>query len=244
MDDSIRITFLGHAGFKVQTPEGSVILVDPWLRENPVCPESLKTQERVDLILVTHGHGDHMDPELPALISQTGAKFIGPGAVRWHLIRKGAQGAVAMNTGGTVDVDGITVTMTPAFHGSHISLSESGVEHTHEAVGYVLEPVPGHAIYIAGDTALFGDMRLIGELYHPEIAILPIGGRYTMGPREAAHALRLLGVNRVIPCHYGSLPDLKGTPEELAGHASDMEGLQIHVLKPGETLDLSVAQGA
>lgn len=238
MEDGIRITYPGHAGLKLQTPLGRIILVDPWMRDNPVCPEPLKMHEKADLILITHGHGDHMDADLPALIGRTGAKFIGPGSVRWYLVQKGVQGAVAMNTGGTVEVNGIAVTMTPAFHGSHITLGKEGVEHAHEAVGYVLEPVPGRAIYIAGDTALFGDMRLIGELYHPELAVLPMGGRYTMGPREAAHALRLLGCKRVIPYHYGSLPDLQGTPEELNRFSRDIEGLEIIALSPGESYNL------
>jgi L-ascorbate metabolism protein UlaG (beta-lactamase superfamily) len=235
-----RITFLGQASFKVETPSGSIALIDPWLKENPLCPPEMKVQPAADLVLVTHGHGDHFDPDLPELLKQTGAAVVAQPQVRAYLAQQKVANIEPMNTGGSMEVRGYRVTMTAAFHNAHISLGEGATGFSHEAVGFVLTTPDGLRIYFAGDTALFGDMRLIGELYHPHIAVLPIGDRFTMGPFEAAHAIRLLGVKHVIPMHYGMSPIFTGTPEALYQHTEDIEGLSIHAIKPGETLDVSI----
>ena len=232
------ITFLGQASFKLETSQGSIALIDPWLRQNPVCPPEQKHQPRADLILVTHGHGDHLDADLPAIANETGASIVAQAQVRFYLASQGVERLEAMNKGGSADIRGYRVTMTLAYHSSHVSAADPS-QYTHEAVGFVLTTPDGLRVYFAGDTALFGDMELIGKLYRPHIAALPIGDRMTMGPLEAAHAIRLLGVSHVIPMHYGLSPDFTGTPEALAEQAKGIAGLHIHALKPGETLDVS-----
>jgi L-ascorbate metabolism protein UlaG (beta-lactamase superfamily) len=231
------ITFLGQASFKLETSQGSIALIDPWLRQNPLCPPEQKSQPRADLILVTHGHGDHLDADLPAIANRTGASIVAQAQVRMYLAEQGVERLEAMNKGGSADVRGFRVTMTLAYHSAHISAADNS-RYTHEAVGFVLGTPDGLSVYFAGDTALFGDMGLIGALYHPHIAVLPIGDRMTMGPLEASHAIRLLGVSHVIPMHYGLSPEMSGTPEALAEHSRDIRGLHIHALKPGETLDV------
>lgn len=234
-----HITSLGHASFKVETTDGKIVLVDPWMKDNPKCPPEYKTHATADLILVTHGHGDHLDSELPQLVAQTGAKVVAQAQVRTFLAGQKVQGLEPMNKGGSAVIDGFRVTMTLAFHSAHITLDDGTIGLEHEAIGYVLETPDGLRVYFAGDTALFGDMKLIGELYRPHIAVLPIGDRFTMGPVEAAYAIRLLGVSHVIPMHYGLFREMTGTPEMLIEQTRDIEGLHIHVLKPGETLDTS-----
>jgi L-ascorbate metabolism protein UlaG (beta-lactamase superfamily) len=231
------ITFLGQASFKLETSQGSIALIDPWLRENPKCPPDQKHQPRADLILVTHGHGDHLDAELPAIAEETGASIVAQAQVRVYLAEQGVERLEPMNKGGSADIRGYRVTMTLAYHSSHISAADN-TRYTHEAVGFVLTTPDGLRVYFAGDTAVFGDMKIIGELYQPHIAVLPIGDRMTMGPLEAAYAIRLLGVKHVIPMHYGMSPVFTGTPEALAEQAKDIVGLHIHAIQPGETLDV------
>jgi L-ascorbate metabolism protein UlaG (beta-lactamase superfamily) len=241
MKNTATITFLGHANFKLTLPDEKTIFVDPWLEENPACPQELKTPTRADLVLITHGHSDHFDVKTLETMTKLGAKIIAPTAVRWYLSKHGFENLEPLNTGGTLRLHDVAVTMTHAQHGSFITEEDDGAGHLHEAVGYIVEVMPNYRIYFAGDTGIFGDMRLLGELYHPQLAVLPIGGRYTMAPFEAAHALRLLGSREVLPFHYGTMPGMDGTPEELANHASNIKNLKIHALKPGETLELPIS---
>jgi L-ascorbate metabolism protein UlaG (beta-lactamase superfamily) len=226
-----QITWLGHAAFRIRSPRGKVIYVDPWL-DNPKCPEGEKSVEQADVVLVTHGHFDHLGNAVD-IAKKTSAKVVCNFEISVWLGSQGLESAVGMNKGGTVDLDGIRVTMVHAEHSSGISDGDRIVDGG-TAGGFVVELEDGLKLYHAGDTTVFGDMRLIGELYGPELALLPIGGFYTMGPREAATAVRLLGVKRVIPMHYGTFPVLAGTPEELRellrGHQAE-----IVVLQPGET---------
>lgn len=231
------ITFLGHASFQVNTPDGQTVLIDPWFTDNPKIPAHLKDHLRADLILITHGHDDHLDRNLKDLAAQTDATIVAQAQCRFYLATQGVKKLEPMNKGGSATIKGFKITMTLAYHSAHITLPVGETGYFHEAIGYVLETPDGLRIYFAGDTALFGDMRLIGELYRPHIAVLPIGDRFTMGPREAAYALRLLGVSHVIPMHYGTFPALTGTPEMLAAETSDLTHLTIHALQPGETLD-------
>ena len=235
-----QLQFLGHAAFRLVSPEGQVILIDPWFTNNPFVPAHLWQPERADLVLITHGHDDHFDPELPALLARTGARCIAQPQVRFYLYDQGVPAAQfePMNKGGSLDVLGVRVTMTLAFHGAHIDLPDGTAGFPHEAVGFILTFSDGAVVYAAGDTALFGDMRLLADLYQPTVALLPIGDRYTMGPREAAYAARLLRAPHVVPFHYGTFPALTGTPEQLRAHLAPADAVTIHALQPGATLDL------
>ncbi|UOQ72120.1 metal-dependent hydrolase [Hymenobacter cellulosilyticus] len=240
MSASSQLQFLGHASFRITTPEGRIILLDPWLTGNPYVPAALRTPERADLVLITHGHDDHFDPELPALLARTGARVVAPAPVRFYLAEQGvpAEQLEPMNVGGGIDVLDLRLTMTVAHHAAHVDLPGSKTGFQHEAVGYILHLSDDVVLYAAGDTALFGDMRLLAELYQPTVALLPIGDRYTMGPREAAVAARLLQVRHVVPFHYGTFASLLGTPEQLRQHLSPADAVEVHELQAGAVLDL------
>jgi L-ascorbate metabolism protein UlaG (beta-lactamase superfamily) len=234
-----QLQFLGHATFKVITPEGKIILVDPWLTNNPFIPAAYQTQDKIDYIIVTHGHDDHFDINMPQIIANTNATFVGNNICRWYLMEKGVpqKNIQPINLGGTVNIDEFSkLTMVNAFHISHINVTDTKMIYPHQAVGFVLHLSDGMRIYFAGDTSVFGDMKLIGEIYKPTIAALPIGDCYTMGPLEASYAVRLLNVKHVLPFHYGTYPSLTGTPAELARLTSDIADLKIHALKAGEFL--------
>jgi L-ascorbate metabolism protein UlaG (beta-lactamase superfamily) len=207
------VTWLGHAAFRVDTPGGKRIYVDPWL-ENPKCPESERQPERVDLIALTHGHDDHVGQTID-LAQRFDCPVIALIELRDWLTTQGLaeDDSLAPNKGGTVERDGIKVTLTDAKHSSSMFVNGSLV-YLGEPAGLVLEVENGTKIYFAGDTCVFGDMALIARLYRPDVAVLPIGGHFTMDPRAAAVAVELLGVERAIPCHYGTFPLLAGTPEE------------------------------
>lgn len=236
-----KIQFLGHATFKVATPEGRNIIVDPWLSANEFMPAHLKNFDDTDLFLITHGHDDHFDLEVLDIVKKGRAKIIANSIVRWYLIENNCplNCIEPMNLGGTIFLKEINVgvTMVNGFHTSHINITESKARFSHMSVGFILHLSDGVRIYFAGDTSVFSDMKLIGEIYKPTIAALPIGDRYTMGPLEASYAIRLLNVKQVIPFHYGTYAQLTGTPEELTELTKDVEGLQIHVLQAGEEFD-------
>jgi L-ascorbate metabolism protein UlaG (beta-lactamase superfamily) len=234
LPEGLEITFLGHASFRIGTTTGKIIYMDAWLKDNPACPETLKTVERADLFLVTHGHTDHLDPELPEILKRTGAKLVAPAAVQQFLRKAGVEKIEMINVGGTIDVDGLKITATQAFHASNINTPE-GPAYPHEPFGFVVEVAPGFRIYHAGDTGLFGDMALIGELYHPDVAMLPIGDRATMGPLQASYAARMLDCRVAIPIHFGTFPMLTGTAEEFTSLLADNEEIEVKVMKPGET---------
>ncbi|MCC7245745.1 MAG: metal-dependent hydrolase [Saprospiraceae bacterium] len=236
-----KIQLLAHATFKVITPEGKVIIVDPWFTGNDFLHEKDRVQEKIDLILVTHGHEDHFDKNLPDIAQKTGAKIVANSICRFYLLEQGVplNAIEPMNLGGTIDLLDVKVSMVNAFHVSHISLTDDKIGYPHQAVGFIVQLSDGIKIYFAGDTSVFGDMKLIGEIYKPDIAVLPIGDRYTMGPLEASYAVRLLGVKHVIPSHYGTFPSLVGKPETLSDLTNDIKDLKIHVLKAGQTLDCS-----
>ena len=228
-----KIVWLGHSAFEIVTATGQVVLIDPWFTGNPKFPLGMK-MERVDTILVTHGHGDHVGDTVE-LAQKHKAKVVCIYEVSLWLATKGVAHLCPMSKGGTQRVGDIEVTMTHAQHSSGI---EDGGQMVYagEPAGYVVRLPGGLMVYHAGDTSVFGDMKLIGELYSPEIACLPIGDLYTMGPRGAAKAIRLLEVKHVVPMHYGTFPPLTGTPEALRELTQDVANLTIHALKPGEAL--------
>jgi len=225
------LTWLGHAAFRLDTASGKRIYVDPFLNGNPKCPENEKTPERVDIIAITHGHGDHVGDTVD-LAKQHGATVVALVELAGWLGKQGVdEGKLqAPNKGGTVDVDGVKFTLTNAFH----SGSAPDGSYVGEPSGIVVKTEDDKSLYFAGDTCVFGDMQLIGRIYEPDVAILPIGDHYTMGPKEAAVAVELLGVERIVPCHWGTFGLLTGTPDEL--EKLTPSGVTIEKLQPGESV--------
>jgi L-ascorbate metabolism protein UlaG (beta-lactamase superfamily) len=231
-----ELTWLGHAAFRVDSTGGKRIYVDPFLNGNPRCPESELEPQRCDLIALTHGHDDHLGDTV-AIANRFECPVVSQVELRGWLSTQGlsADATQSINKGGTTEVAGVKLTLTHANHSS--SVFRDGVFlYTGESCGFVLELEDGFRIYFAGDTNVFGDMSLIGRLYSPDVAVLPIGDHYTMGPKEAALALELLGVIRCVPCHYGTFPLLTGTPDALRELAPP--GVEVLSPEPGEMLTL------
>jgi len=234
MTDRLAITWLGHSTFVLRTPGGKRVMFDPWLAGNPMCPDSMKKPPKVDLILVSHGHSDHID-DLIAVARDSGAVVVGIFELCIWLGTKGISNTVPMNKGGSVEVGGLTITMVDARHSAGY-VDNGQMVYMGEPAGYVVRLEDGMTIYFAGDTSIFGDMRLIGELYRPEIAFLPIGDRFTMGPDTAARACEMLRVRQVVPMHWGTFPMLTGTPADFR-LLVEPKGFQVLELKPGETAE-------
>lgn len=246
--DKIEVLWTGHATVRIESVEGKVIVVDPALRNNPTTPEKYKKLEslgKVDLILVTHGHGDHT-ADLSELAKLTGAQVISSRELGLQMVALGkleSNSLVAMNKGGTVMPVGpkIKIHMVSADHSSSIDLGElaGGVARFVDAgtpVGYIIELENGFKIYLSGDTGVFGDMALIGKLYKPDLAIICIGGVFTMDPEGAAYAMsELVKPKQIIPIHYGTRPVLAGTPAQLKKALGNSK-IQVIDLKPGESV--------
>ncbi|MCC7415875.1 MAG: metal-dependent hydrolase [Acidobacteria bacterium] len=230
-DAAFAFTWLGHATFRMTTPGGRHLLFDPWLT-SPTCPESARAIDRLDLMLLSHGHDDHIADAVQTA-RQTGAHVLAPYELSVWLQQKGLRHVTGMNPGGTIRISGLSIAMVPALHSSSI-VEDGRLVYLGLAAGYVVTLENGLTFYFAGDTALFGDMRLIGEIYKPAIAFLPIGDLYTMGPEQAAKACELLGVKQVVPMHWGTFPGLTGTPAELR-RLVEPRGVEVVELEPGET---------
>jgi L-ascorbate metabolism protein UlaG (beta-lactamase superfamily) len=228
---SLAFTWLGHGTFLFRSPGEIRLLIDPWLDTNPSCPESSRKIAALDLLLLTHGHADHT-ADAVRIARATGARAVAPYELSAWLEQKGLRYVTGMNVGGTLSVLGLAITMVPAVHSSSVE-DRGRPTYAGLAAGYVIRFEDGLTIYFAGDTALFGDMRLIGELYQPSIAFLPIGDVYTMGPEQAAKACELLGVTQVVPMHYGTFPELTGTPARLR-ELVEPRGVQVLAPQPGE----------
>ncbi|MDX6369434.1 MAG: hypothetical protein QOG93_936 [Gaiellaceae bacterium] len=226
------MTWLGHASFRIDSPGGKRIYIDPWL-DNPKCPEGEKDPERCDVIAVTHGHGDHVGSVVGLTQKFGPIPVVAMVELKAWLIVQGAKtdDVPGPNKGGTVEVDGVKFTLTHAFHSSG---SDDGA-YLGEAAGIVVELENGTKVYFAGDTCVFLDMELIRRIYAPDVAVLPIGGHFTMDPREAAVACELLGAKRVVPCHYGTFPLVAGTPDELRKLAPAVD---VVAVDPGGTVEL------
>jgi L-ascorbate metabolism protein UlaG (beta-lactamase superfamily) len=227
----IKLTWLGHATFRVETPAGKTIIIDPWVMGNPKCPEADKKVVKVDVLLCTHGHGDHIGDAVEIAKKHKPVVVGIPELCHW-LGSKGVGHLAEMNKGGTQTVGDFKVTMVHADHSCGINDGDQMV-YGGEACGYVIEFSNGVKIYHAGDTNVFGDMRIIRELYGPEIVMLPIGDHYTMSPREAAYACGLLKPKTVIPMHFGTFPVLTGTPAQLQKLVPEIEVVEM---KPGVTI--------
>jgi L-ascorbate metabolism protein UlaG (beta-lactamase superfamily) len=208
------ITWLGHSTVLVQSAKGTNILIDPFIANNPKYPKDYVLPEKIDYILLTHGHGDHISDVVP-VASKHGSTVVAIYELADYVAGKGVAKTVGMNLGGTVQLNDVAATMVEAKHSSGAQ-DENGTHYVGVATGFVLSIADGPVLYHAGDTAVFGDMQLIRDLYQPTVAMLPIGGHYTMGPREAALAVRFLAPQTVLPLHFGTFPPLTGTPEQLA----------------------------
>jgi L-ascorbate metabolism protein UlaG (beta-lactamase superfamily) len=230
-----KIIYFGHSTFSLTTPGGQVALIDPFVMSNPACPETLRKVPRLDVIFLSHAHSDH-SADLLALAKQHKPKIVAIfETCQWVEGQGFKEETRPMSKGGSQQVGEFQVTMTHAFHSN--SIDDGGeVVYAGEPAGLIIRMPGGFTVYHAGDTALFSDMKLIGELYKPNLAMLPIGDLFTMGPREAAMAIQFLGVKHVIPMHYATFPFLTGTPEALRSEAKNIAGLEILALKPGESL--------
>jgi L-ascorbate metabolism protein UlaG (beta-lactamase superfamily) len=233
-DQKLAITWLGHSTFIVRTPGGKRLLFDPWLSSNPSCPDAMKKPPKVDLILASHGHFDHIE-DLIACARESSAPVIAIFELCDWLTRKGIANAAPMNKGGSQEILGLRVVMTDARHSSGY-FDNGQMVYMGEPAGFVVRLEDGMSIYYSGDTCLFSDMRLIRELYSPAIAFLPIGDRFTMDPAQAAKACELLGVRQVVPMHWGTFPLLTGTPEALK-KLVEPRGVQVLELRPGDTTE-------
>ena len=229
---SVPLTWLGHAAFRFDSPGGTRVYVDPWLTGNPKCPDAEKEPERVDVIALTHGHGDHVGDTVE-LWQKHKPPVLAMNELRSWLAAQGVEpaGPEGGNKGGTMTAGGVKFTLTDANHSS----SGPDGQYLGEPAGIVVELEDGFTIYFAGDTNVFASMQLIGRIYEPDVVVLPIGGHYTMAPREAAVALELLGATRCVPCHYGTFPLLSGNPDELRRLAP---GVEVIAPEPGETVEL------
>jgi L-ascorbate metabolism protein UlaG (beta-lactamase superfamily) len=227
-----RVTWLGHATVLVQTSKGTNILIDPFIKQNPKYPKDFVLPEKIHYILLTHGHDDHIADVVP-VAAEHGSTVVAIYELANWVAAKGVGSTIGMNLGGTAKLGDVAATMVEAKHSSAVQ-DERGSHYAGVAAGFVLTIADGPVLYHAGDTAVFGDMKLIGELYRPEVAMLPIGGHYTMGPKEAALAVRLLGAETILPIHFGTMPQLKGAPEELAA----LVGSNVQVVRwaPGESV--------
>jgi L-ascorbate metabolism protein UlaG (beta-lactamase superfamily) len=242
-----EVTWLGQAAFRIVTPGGKVIVTDPWLRTNPLTPATYKQLEnfgRIDTILLTHGHFDHV-ADAPALAAMYNVPIRGPGDLANTMMTLAVLPAALlprMNKGGTVEATpGVKVTAVRAEHSSIYVWRnpQTQKDETHpggEAIGWIIELENGFRIYHAGDTAVFGDMKLIGERYRPDLALVPIGGNFTMDPVDAAWAVKeLLKPKAVIPMHYGTNPLARGTPREFVD-AMAGSPIRVFVAQPGQAL--------
>jgi L-ascorbate metabolism protein UlaG (beta-lactamase superfamily) len=228
-----KITWLGHATFHIETPSGKSIVIDPWVMNNPACPDNKKNFKKIDVMLCTHGHGDHIGDAVE-LAKKHDPKIVGVYELCLWLQKKGAKQIQPMNKGGSQSLEGIRVTMVHADHSCGIE-DDGQIIYGGESCGYVIELEEGLKIYHAGDTNVFGDMQIIRDLYSPELVMLPIGDLFTMSPREAAYACKLLKPKFVIPMHFDTFPVLTGRPPQLEKLVA-RTGVQVVAMQHGQTL--------
>jgi L-ascorbate metabolism protein UlaG (beta-lactamase superfamily) len=240
-DLGFAFTWYGHSCVEIETEAGTRLILDPWF-SNPTSPRAADSVDRCDVLLVSHGHFDHLGGEVGAVHQSDAVTIAARTSPVWPCIHEMSlwldsldtpAEVVGMNKGGTVTVRGIEITMVPAHHSAgDWAADQKAVFDLGEPVGFALQLENGRRIYFAGDTDVFGDMALIGELHRPDVAFLPIGGHFTMGPRGAAKAVELLGVSTVVPIHWGTFPILAGTPDQLRAALADRDLDSVEVLSP------------
>lgn len=227
------VTWLGHSTVLVTTPKGTNILIDPFIEQNPKFPKSYKFPDKIDLILVTHAHFDHISDVVP-MAKKHNAPVVATFELATYFQSRGVKNPVGMNIGGTYRQADVAVTQTEARHTSGI-MEDGKFFYGGVPTGFVLTIENGPVLYHAGDTAVFSDMQLIGDLYAPEFGMLPIGDHFTMGPKAAALAAKYLGVKQILPLHFGTFPPLTGTPDQLEKHLNN-PNVKVHKIQPGETV--------
>ena len=235
LNGAVSFTWVGHGTWKAKSAKGKEVLIDPWVMGNPAAPETLKNVDRCDLMLITHGHFDHIHDALE-VARKTKPTIVCNYEVGAWLGSKGldSEKIIGANQGGTIEAEGISVTLVHAEHSCGITDDNGSIVYGGDACGLVIEFENGFTVYFAGDTDVFGDMALIAELGKFDVAFLPIGGFYTMGPERAAKAVQLLRVKTVVPMHFATFPILAGTPaqlQELVG-----PGVKVLDIKPGDSV--------
>jgi L-ascorbate metabolism protein UlaG (beta-lactamase superfamily) len=236
------ITWLGHGTWQMTTGAGTIIYLDPWIKGNPACPIQLEDIKQADIVCVTHGHSDHLGNAIE-LVKQTGAVLVTLPEVAAYCERHGIpydDKGGCVHTGGSIRQKDVQIHAVFALHYADIWGKE--YEQTGQVTagsgccGMVITPDNGQPIYFAGDTGVFGDMALIGKLYHPYVSVLPIGGKYTMGIREAAYAMEMLGSPYLIPGHYNTFPGQMANLDELAQQmAVRAPQTCLKIIQPGES---------
>jgi len=234
LNPDVSFTWLGHGTWRARSARQKEVLIDPWVMNNPATPANLRTVDKCDLMLITHAHFDHIGDALE-IAKTTKPKIVTIAELGGWLASKGVAGdsIIAGNKGGTIEVDGIKVTMVHAEHSCGIS-DNGQTLYGGEPCGLVIEFENGYTIYFAGDTDVFGDMALIAELSKLDAAFIPIGDFYTMGPERAAKAIELLGVKTVVPMHFATFPALTGRPSQLQELVGP--GVKVLDVKPGDTI--------
>lgn len=233
--NGVKVTWYGHSAFKLESPQGKVILIDPWI-SNPEAPKNAREMiDRVDLILVTHGHGDHIGDAV-SIAKELNATCVGIYEIANYLSSKGVKNTVGMNIGGNYNFGEIKISMVEASHSSTVYEENTPIP-LGSPVGFVITFENGFKVYHMGDTGLFGGLYVIGEFYRPNLILIPIGDLFTLGPEEAAYAVKLIKPEYIIPMHYKTFPLLTGTPEKLIEVLDEEYRDKVIVLRPGETVE-------